>query len=69
MPDTRFADALSQQKHLISAKQVGDDADDVPRLPAQFLEPPVLFGVALPRRMEQRCGGAICRRPIPASNA
>ena len=39
MPDTRFADALSQQKHLLSAKQVGDDADVVPQLPARFLEP------------------------------
>ena len=39
MPDTRFVDPLSQPRHLLSAKQVGDDADDVPPLPARFLEP------------------------------
>ena len=40
MPDTRFADALSQPTQLPSAEQFDDYADDVPRLPARFLEPP-----------------------------
>ena len=39
MPDTRFANPLSHQKHLRSAKQFDDDADNVPRLAARFLEP------------------------------
>src|SRR5271169_1587212 len=39
MPDTRFADPLSHQKHLHSARQFDHDAGNVPRLAARFLKP------------------------------
>src|SRR6516225_3543934 len=42
MPDTGFADPLPQRRHLSSATQCDDDGDDLPPLPARFLEPPGL---------------------------
>src|SRR6516165_11320280 len=41
MPDTNFAEPFSQSPHLSSTRQF-DDADDLPLLPARFLEPPGL---------------------------